>query len=112
MKLSTVFTKARNRLAKHQQDRPYICHVVRYDLPDVPQEDIDRACLVLFERIMKRKPKRYDYQFDIRFGCIALERWLELQGIEVPYRNSIQQMYMYRRRWLNSLIAEFKAKGD
>jgi hypothetical protein len=47
-----------------------------------------------------------------RIGSDApLETWLEQQGVSY-WRHDPDQMEAYRHRWLDSLIAEFEAKGD
>ena len=47
-----------------------------------------------------------------RIGSDApLESWLIDNGIEY-WKQEPEQMRAYRHRWLDSLIAEFEAKGD
>jgi hypothetical protein len=45
----------------------------------------------------------------------TIPNWLEHNGIPVysmPYKQRLRVVQDYRRRWLESLIVEFEAKGD
>ena len=71
------------------------------------------------DRLLDDIPKSYRKAIQIIDDRLhpesTIPNWLESNGVPVytmPYQQRMRDVQDYRRRWLESLIAEFEAKGD
>jgi len=102
MRTSTIFREVKRRLPTvddaYSGESPYIC---------------DHVSSICDARGMHTKSDKITGMINSRLGRkFSVRQWLiHTQGID---RNDINETNIqeYRQRWLDSLIAEFKAKGD
>lgn len=109
MKTSTLFKRAKALLSDYPgSPRRYICYALDSVGEDtnVPLSEIKKAKRVIIERLGQRSAAR------------CLETWLQVHhGVKYnlgyqPRPDVFKKLQTTRRAWLDSLIAEFKAKGD
>jgi len=106
MKTSTLLCKTRLQLYVHQ---PYICNVLKQVGDDVrkgmtwtEQDQLDDQ----IDNVLDLIAVRLD-------GCYTFESWLNRNHRLVAYvTEDLNKVREARFAWMDSMIAEFKAKGD
>ena len=102
MKTSAIFRAAKPLISRKGDNawRRYICYAIEDS--GVPTKDIQRAREIITQRLGP--------------NCNSLEVWLNKNGyIPAPLQMTNDQrlkMQVTRHAWLDSLIKEYKAKGD